>query len=164
MLGYITLTERGAADRLLFSLARTLTDRGWTLAGAVQSNIARPDVRHVMQLHVLSLGQVVRISQDLGPGGAGCSLDPSALETAVGLAEAALLRAPRLCIVNKFGRVEAEGGGFRAFIGAALAAGVPVLTSVGRDARPAFDAFADGMADPLPGDIDALLAWCDSVA
>ena len=84
------------------------------------------------------------------------------------LASAALARiaaeAPgrRLCIVNKFGKVEAEGQGFRPLIAEALGAGIPVLTSVTPVYRPAFEAFVADLATPLPdgATLESVRAWC----
>lgn len=161
MLGYVIVDGRGEADRLLFALAERLQAEGWPLAGAVQVNEEPgPKARCDMDMHVLAMDRVVRISQNLGPLARGCRLDPAALATAVGLAEKALARAPRLCIVNKFGKAEIEGGGFRPMIGAALAQGIPVLTSVNRGNLPAFQAFAEGMGEEISPQPEALLDWC----
>ncbi|WP_114965344.1 DUF2478 domain-containing protein [Alkalilacustris brevis] len=161
MLGYVRGAGRGAADRLLTDVAQTLIAQGWPVAAAVQVNVERfPDRPCDMELHVLSVGEVVRISQHLGPQARGCRLDPAGLEQAVGLLETALAGQPRLMIINKFGKQEAEGRGFRPLIGQALAAGVPVLTAVSAANHTAFEAFADGMAEQLPDDRAAVLAWC----
>ena len=55
MLGYLIVEGRGAADRLLFSVAEQLQAKGWALAGAVQVNDERdPQARCDMVLHVLA--------------------------------------------------------------------------------------------------------------
>ncbi|WP_435258496.1 DUF2478 domain-containing protein [Thioclava sp. FR2] len=161
MLGYVIVEGRGAADRLIFSVAETLRLDGWALAGAVQVNDeSSPYEKCDMDLHVLACDRVVRISQNLGALSKGCRLDPSALATAVGLAETALSQSPRLCIVNKFGKAEIDGAGFRPFIGMALSHGIPVLTSVSRGNLPAFMAFAEDIAQELAPEQDAVLNWC----
>lgn len=165
MLGVIEMAAdgdgRGAGDRLIADVAAQLLSEGWSLAGVVQINTVFDPARPChMDLVILQGAGQVRISQDLGPLSVGCRLDPAGLETAVGLVEAALTRAPRLLIVNKFGKQEADGRGFRPVIGQALAAGVPVLTSIGGRNRPAFDAFAGGMAQNLAPGMGAVLDWC----
>lgn len=161
MLGYIVAEGRGEADRRLEELARRLTEAGVPLAGAVQVNsgtCAAGDCD--MDLVILGSATRVRISQSLGAMSDGCRLDPGGLETAVGLVGATLATAPpRLLIVNKFGRQEAEGRGFRPLIGDALAEGIAVLTAVAPDYLPAFRAFAGGMEEQLPAEGDALLGW-----
>lgn len=157
MLGFFTSDAR--SDALLADLALRLAADGLRLAGAVQVNAERAAGPCDMDLVVLGPGQRVRISQSLGPGSTGCRLDPGGLETAVALAEQALAGA-NLVLVNKFGKQEAEGRGFRSLIGRALAEGVPVLTAVSPGNRAAFAAFADGLAEELPPDPEALARWC----
>ena len=161
MLGYLVAEGQGEADRLLFSVAEQLQAEGWPLAGAVQSNSeAAPAHKCDMDLHVLSMKEVVRISQNLGAFSKGCRLDPAALETAVGMAEAALAKSPWLCIVNKFGKSEIDGKGFRPLIGEALVQDIPVLTSVSRGNIAAFQAFAEGMGEEIAADLASIRAWC----
>lgn len=165
MLGYVTCEAQGASDRLLAEVAVRLLAEGWPLAGVVQLNTEVDPARPCrMDLEVLGQGQVIRISQDLGALSQGCRLDAAALEQAVGLVEAALDQAPRLLLVNKFGKQEGEGRGFRPLIGQALARGIPVLTAVRAKNLSQFQAFAEDMARPLPAEVEALLAWCRSLA
>lgn len=165
MLAWIRGGERGAASLLLWDLAARLRAMGWPLAGAVQENLGL-ELGYAcdMNLHVLTGPQVVRISQNLGPLSEGCRLDASGLEQAVGLVEAALDASPRLLIINKFGRQEVDGRGFRPLIGRALAMGIPVLTAVSEGNIDGFEQFADGMAEPLPPEMDAVLNWCLALA
>ena len=161
MLGYLIAGSRGEADRLLFATATALQAKGWSLAGAVQTNYeAASSARCDMDLHVLAMDRVVRISQNLGSQSTGCRLDPSALATAVGFADAALSKSPKLCIVNKFGKAEIEGNGFRSFIGSALAQGIPVLTSVNTKNIAPFLDYVEGFGQELAPDEQAILDWC----
>ncbi len=161
MLGYITATGRGAGDRLLAELAQELLARGMAVAGVVQINRETQSDRHCdMDLVVLGHAHHVRISQDLGPLSRGCRLDAQGLETAVGLVMADLSRAPALVIVNKFGKSEAEGRGFRMVLAEAMVAGIPVLTAVNTGNLPAFLEFAGDLGELLPADAGILLDWC----
>lgn len=163
MLGYVVSEGRGEGDRLIHAVAMQLRAAGLPLAGAVQTNVERdPAHKCDMDLHILSGHDVVRISQDLGRLSRGCRLDPAGLERAVGLVGAALADRPALLIVNKYGKQEIDGRGFRPLIGEALAEGIPVLTAVNRGNVDAFLAFAADRAAPLPADADAILAWCRS--
>jgi len=164
-LGYVCATGRGASDGLLFGVAAALSGRK-TLFGVVQINSeADPDRPCHMDLAVLGTDAVIRISQFLGTGSSGCRLDTAGLETAVGLVETALLRAPPdlvpdLMIINKFGKLECDGRGFRPLIGQALAMGIPVLTSVSALNLPCFLDFAQDLATPLDPDPRTVLDWC----
>lgn len=164
-LAYVIGGGRGEGDRLLAEVAERLAARGWPLAGVVQINTDRGGEGPCdMDLSVLGRGARVRISQSLGSGSSGCRLDPDGLETAVGLVAATLEQAPRLLILNKFGKAEIEGRGFRPLIGEALAAGIPVLTGVKPLNLEGFRAFAGGLETALDGDVEAVLRWCEAVA
>ena len=165
MLGYIRsgvgTVPPGGADLLLARVAATLQAEGVPLAGVVQVNEVFDPARPChMDLHVLTGGSVIRISQDLGALSKGCRLDPSGLEQAVGLVIQALEGGPRLLILNKFGKQEADGRGFRPVIGQAIAAGVPVLTAVSQTNLEAFERFSEGLGEALPMDLEKILGWC----
>jgi hypothetical protein len=169
MLGYVTTSGRGESDRLLFAVAQRLLVEGWPLAGVVQVNAERLDGMPCdMELHVLAAGHVVRISQRLGRHAQGCRLDSSGLEEAVGLVAAALgaegASKPRLLIVNKFGKQEMDGRGFRPVMAEALALGIPVLTAVNAGSIASFQAFAEGLAAPVEPEAKAVLDWCRRIA
>lgn len=165
MLGYVSIDAPGAADALLADVADRLLVEGWPLAGAVQRNPpgARGGKCH-MDLHILAARDVLRISQDLGALSRGCRLDPAGLAAAVGCAESALEASPRFVIVNKFGKQEVAGQGFRPLIGRALSEGIPVLTAVGPSNLSGFLDFAGSIAEPLPADLDVVVGWARSVA
>jgi hypothetical protein len=164
-LGYLHSPLRGEGDRLLAELAATLTAQSVRLAGVVQTNTECADDRACdMDVQVLPAGPIIRISQSLGPHATGCRLDSAALEQAVASVERELEREldqtrPQLLIVNKFGKHEASGGGFRPVIGAALSMGIPVLLSVSSLNQNAFSEFADGLCEPVPADTQSVLLW-----
>lgn len=163
MLGYIVSSgAAGTGDRLIAAVAEALAARDVALAGVIQVNVEHVPDRHChMDLRLLGQGLSFRISEDRGRHARGCRLDPRGLAEAVQQVETSLERqAPALLIVNKFGKEEAEGGGFREVIGKALSAGVPVLTSVSARNLPAFLAFAEGLATKVPAELDAVVAWC----
>ena len=162
MLGYVISPGRGAGDRLLAAVAEALGQRGLRLAGAVQLNLEHaPDRPCHMDLRILGQGGTFRISEDRGRHARGCRLDPRGLAESVRRVEESLERqAPSLLIVNKFGKEEADGGGFREVIGKALLAGVPVLTAVSERNLPAFLDFAEGLAVEVPAELDRVIAWC----
>ena len=162
-LAYTMAPGRGDTDLILRKLATDLAARGLRCCGIVQINSERADSGPCdMDVQVLPDGAVLRISQDLGPSARGCRLDPAALETAVGLVTASLGRGADVLVVNKFGKHEAEGRGFRAVIAEALALGMPVIVGVNGLNLASFQTFAGGLASPLPPDSDALADWVAS--
>ncbi|MDA3888908.1 MAG: DUF2478 domain-containing protein [Allgaiera sp.] len=153
--------ERGRTDLILAEVAVALMAKGLQVAGVVQTNFDRPGRSHCdMDIWVLPDGPEIRINQQLGEGAHGCRLDAGALETAVAQVEARFSEDVDILILNKFGKHEAEGRGFRALIAEALARGIPVLTGVNRLNAAAFDQFAEGMAEPLAAEAAQILSWC----
>ncbi|MBB1491535.1 MULTISPECIES: DUF2478 domain-containing protein [unclassified Paracoccus (in: a-proteobacteria)] len=160
MLGYVIHDEDDGNARMA-ALACRLAAQGLRLAGAVQANLDRGgDCACDMELTVLGTdAPPIRISQSLGAGAQGCRLDTDALERAAALAARGLEGAD-LALVNKFGKQEAAGRGFRDFIADALANGTPVLVAVAPELVPAFIDFAGDYARPLTW--AGAEGWCRS--
>lgn len=111
-----------------------------------------------------------RITQDLGAQSQGCRLDTAALAEVAGWLAADLARAladgaadpgqaPALMVLNRFGKIEAEGGGLRAVLEQALAADLPVLVPVNRKQLVFWRDYAGELAQELPCDQGAIAAW-----
>ncbi len=161
-IGSVFLPERGATDVLLAEVASVLMAQGVAVAGAVQYSSGCAVNHCDMDLQVLPDGPIIRISQNLGAGSTGCRLDAGALETAV-MQVVARLDGARLLLVNKFGKHEAEGRGFRALIADCLAEDMPVLIGINSMNLEAFATFSEGMAEVVAPDRAAILAWCEDV-
>lgn len=153
-------SRRGDTDLLLAEVADKLQVLGFKTCGTVQINTDRAD-SHLcdMDVRVLPDGPVVRISQSLGKESRGCRLDPSALETTVALAQSALQSGAEVLIINKFGKHEAEGRGFRDLIAEALSLDIPVLVGTNVMNKQALVEFTGGEAVSLPPLVDQLVAW-----
>ena len=162
-IAYTMSPGRGDTDLVLAQLAARLETAGHRTSGVVQINTERADTPMCdMDVKVLPDGPVIRISQTLGPGARGCRLDPPALEEAVGLVSARLAAGADVLIVNKFGKHEASGRGFRDVIADALNRDVPVIVGVNGMNEQAFLDFTDSLATRLPPDPIALAAWLDA--
>ncbi|MBL8702460.1 MAG: DUF2478 domain-containing protein [Alphaproteobacteria bacterium] len=157
----VTADRRGLVDDVLAEVAGRLAGERVRLAGVVRAPATGPLAHRCdMDLAVLSTDRAIRITQDLGAHSASCRLDAGALEDAVAAVEASLQGPVDLLILNKFGQREADGHGFRAVIGAALARDIPVLLGLPLAQRAAFDRFAAGLAEALPPDATSILDWC----
>lgn len=158
--------EGGVADRILAHAAKRIRDEGVRLAGVIQHNTDCGDRSCcTMTLEELSTGRLIKISEDRGAHAQGCRLDTRALEEAVGLVGSAIEAGADLLIVNKFGKRECEGHGFRATIDAALSAGLPVLVGVNEQSAGGWTDYAQEFALRLPLDQSAIDAWLqDAVA
>lgn len=124
-------TDSDAADGLFRAVALNLMERGFKLAGLVQHNQPRAGrSRCDMVLEDIGGGGLVPISQDRGPHARGCALDIAQLLQAMMLVQQSVATDPDLVILNKFGKTESEGGGFRPLIADIAAVGVPLLIAV----------------------------------
>lgn len=74
-------------------------------------------------------------------------------------AEASLRTGVDLLIVNKFGKQEAAGRGFRSVIAAALEAGADVLVGVNAMNLGALAAFTGDAARAVAPDEESLMRW-----
>ena len=158
-IAYTMAPGQGDTDILLHTVAQSLIKAGHRPVGTAQINTERPDAGPCdMDVVVLPHGPKVRISQSLGRQARGCRLDPEALETAVGLVQSRLPNGDCL-IVNKFGKHEAEGRGFRTTIAQALAHDLPVLVGLNALNADAFHEFCEGLAVGLEPDHDVILPW-----
>ncbi|MGQ0610495.1 MAG: DUF2478 domain-containing protein [Paracoccaceae bacterium] len=156
-LGYVSLAGRGANDVLLAQAAALAEAEGLALAGCVQVNTDRAGTEDCdMDLRILGGGPLVRINQRLGAGSRGCKLDPGALEAAVAEVGARLGGA-QVLVLNKFGKHEALGRGFRPLVGEALGQGMTVILGVNRLNLEAFLHFAGDLATELPPEPQAIL-------
>lgn len=155
---------RGDTDLLLQRFADYAKGLGLRVCGTVQINTERA-ASHAcdMDIRVLPDGPVLRISQALGPEARGCRLDPAALEQAVAGVERALEDGADLLIVNKFGKMEAEGRGLRGVIAEAVARGIPVLAGVNGLNEDALGTFAGEMVQSVAPNMTALKAWLDAL-
>ncbi|GHE99204.1 molybdenum ABC transporter ATP-binding protein [Aliiroseovarius zhejiangensis] len=158
-LAYVIAPGRGKTNLLLAGVADALARRGVSLCGTVQLDTERAEDHHCdMDVLVLPDGPKIRISQFLGANARGCKLNPEALETAVAQTEQRLQAGADLLIVNKFGKQEAEGRGFREAVGEALTRDIPAIIGVSEGSREAFMDFV-GQAEQLPPEHDAVMAW-----
>ncbi|OIQ35754.1 MAG: 3-dehydroquinate dehydratase [Roseobacter sp. MedPE-SWchi] len=159
-IAYTLAQGRGDTDQILHQLSQRLLAAGHAPCGVVQINSERTDsCRCDMDVQVLPAGPVIRISQTLGEEARGCRLDPAALEEAVALTERALQQGAEMLIINKFGKHEAEGRGFRAAIGEALGLGLPVLVGLNHLNQEAFFEFIGDLGVALRPDVAALEVW-----
>lgn len=159
-IAYVTSAGPAPDDGLLARVARDLDASGWRTCGVVQTNLRTgKDHRCDMDLKILPDGPTIRISQSLGPGARGCRLNPSALEQAVAASQHQLARAADVLIVNKFGKHEAEGRGFRGLIAEAVAGGVPVILGVSAQNLEAFLEYTQGLATCVAPTTHDIAAW-----
>jgi hypothetical protein len=116
-----------------------------------------------MVLTDIDSGEEYLVSQALGSGSSACSADPRGFARASRVLRDALLRQPDLVVCNRFGSLEAEGGGFAAELLDLLVQGIPVLTVVSTRHLGAWRQFI-GEAPLLSADPAAWSGWFDAVS
>lgn len=151
-----------AADAVLRDVANNLRSRGYRLAGTVQWN-APPEAESRCEMELEDLATGRRYSTAVkGPRQAqACRLDSSALEDVAGLVASSIAAGLDLVIINRFGKQEISGAGFRAIIEAAVANEVPVLTALNWTYAKDWQAFAGDVSTILEPELVSVQAWCD---
>lgn len=152
-------------DALLAAFAHDLTAAGVRVAGLVQINgdSATCDTLE-MELEDLATGTRFDICQDLGAGSVGaCRLDPAGLAAASAALRQALSNPVDLVVINKFGRMEADGQGLIDEIEAAVADGMPLVIGVPRRFEAVWAAYAEGLETRIACDRSGLDGWWAAV-
>lgn len=98
------------------------------------------------------------VSQPMGSGSTSCRADPQGFAAASRVLRDALQQSPDLVVSNRFGGLEAEGGGFADELLALMLQGVPLLTVVSARHVEAWRRFS-GDAPLLPAEPAAVEAW-----
>jgi hypothetical protein len=159
-LAAVRFGDGDAVDALLEAVVRTLQAQSRTIAGCLQRETPDgEDCCAIMHLEDVSSGEWTRFSQALGPGSKGCRLDPQALAEVSGRLIAEIGPQTDLIVLNRFGKGEADGDGFRNVIERASGLGVPVLTAVRQAFEPAWEDFTGGLGEILPADAALVVRW-----
>jgi hypothetical protein len=112
------------------------------------------------ELRSLSGERSFALFQDLGPASTACSLDASGVIEAGERVCAEIAAGCDLVVLSKFGKLEAENrSGLIPAFTAAIAAGIPILTSVSPKYQQAWDAFAAPLYVALPPEMCAIEEW-----
>lgn len=151
-------------DQLLASVAQQARRAGLHVAGFLQHReTGGEECCRDIEIEHIGTGVMQIISQSLGSGSRGCRLDPAALADVAGSLLAELDDGAEMLILNRFGKGETEGHGFRSVIETAYARRVPVLTVVRETYVEGWNDFAGDCGVLLAPDSKAVLGWCDRV-
>jgi len=149
-----------AADRMIADVAYRLRDDGIAVAGLVQTNTAVSGrAKCDMAVEELHSRTVIPLSEYRGPSASGCRLDYTRLADAAGLLDEALKETPDLVVLNKFGKIEAEGGGLRDVLGRIVLLEIPLIVGVPYRNLDQWRKFADGLADECQLSTPDILRW-----
>jgi hypothetical protein len=153
----IVHAARRAAAVLLGEFATALIRAGRDVHGLIQRRPA--DGKSGAALVDLQGGARYPLFQDLGAGSVSCSIDTDGLAAASVALRRALEARADLAIANRFGPLEAGGGGLAAEMLALMAEGIPFLTIVADDYLPAWRHFTGNAGAELPARRGALEKW-----
>jgi len=150
------------ADEFLYAFIQDLQAQDKNILGVIQ---AHPEVSFAygsqMGIVDLSTGAYLSIAQDLGKHNTSCCLDAEAVSNASTILQAARMQSPDLLIVNRFGKLEAEGDGFADEMLEIMSEGTPMLTVVAERFLPQWREFTGGLATEIAPDSAALHQWYD---
>lgn len=156
----IVYSDGLAADRFISNLGYKIRDAGIAVAGIVQHNkFIRDRTKCDMEVEELASGIILQLSEDRGKEARGCRLDRGALSEAAALLSASLENEPELVILNKFGKLEAEGRGLRDTLADAVQLGVPIVVGVPYRNIEQWRAFTVGLAEECPIGSSRLHEW-----
>lgn len=163
-IGVIVRPPDGGALDCLEGFARIIQGQGYLTRGLVQRNAPIAEAcACTMTLVDLHSNREYRISQDLGSGSTCCRVDTSAVAEAGSVLRQAMASETDLIVVNKFGKLEAQGLGLADEMLAIMAQGIPLLTSVEPPLLERWRDFTGGLAVELPPACGTLMRWWEEV-
>lgn len=169
-LAAVTLAPEADAAALLRPLVDGWRSEGLCIAGLlspVANDTAGASQRSCGSLTLQDLVtlDIFNLSQDLGAGAGGCTLDASQLTRAAAGLRLALSMSPPpdLIVLNKFGKLEGQGEGLHGEILAAVEAGVPLLTTIKPAYVAAWAEFVGDFGCMLPAEPAAIRRWVSDI-
>lgn len=156
-LAAIVHAQGDPVDELLIRFAFDLRASGWEIAGLVHWRRG-PDKNQTVLLDVAS-GRCYPLFQRLGSGSTACSLDPAGIAAASLSLREALACSTDLVLANRFGALEAAGGGLADEMLALMSVQRPLLTAVSEAQLSAWRRFTGGYGNELIAARWALEEW-----
>ncbi len=148
-------------DALLNDVVVELEAQGAKLAGVIQTAGLEPgcDVLGV-KLRSLAGDWDMPILQNRGREARGCRLDYGSIAEVTARISNNIPADTDFVFLNRFGRAEAEGNGFRQILQKCLESDFPAIIGVREDYLEDWTVFHGGLATQLPPDRHAILGYC----
>ncbi len=164
LFGAIFFEDGSMIDQLIGEAISLLKVNGIRLAG-YQLHQTDQNTRCCSSLHLknISSGKISKISQDLGSGSSGCRLDSAALASLTNVVCSELTPQTQMLVLNRFGRGEADGQGFRNAIEKAIGMGIPVLSAVRQEYLEPWHDFSGEFGVKVPAKLASVVSWCNEV-
>ncbi|MFC0239231.1 DUF2478 domain-containing protein [Rhodopseudomonas telluris] len=156
----LVYSDGAAACRTISELGYRLRDTGVAVAGIVAYHATSEGTpRCDMEIEELTSRIILQLADDQTPQPTDCRVDPAAMQDAAALISAAFQKCPELLIVNKFGRLEADGGGLADVITEAVDLGIPVMVGVPERHVARWREFTNGLAEEAMIDSPRVQQW-----
>lgn len=159
-IGAIVHESAEAADEQLQPFIQYLQEQGKIVLGVVQ---APEEVsfayRSKMGIINLNNGEFTSIAQDLGEHNTSCCLDSEAVSNASHILKHAREQKPDLIVVNRFGKLEAEGEGFADEMLEIMSLGLPMITVVATRFLDPWREFTGGLATEINPSLNDIKSW-----
>ncbi|MEE9335155.1 MAG: DUF2478 domain-containing protein [Granulosicoccaceae bacterium] len=150
------------SDEIIDRVISNLQDQGQLVAGLRQRLIPGVDTGCGVRLEDIQTGELHRITQNLGNGSISCNIDTAAVERLALNQCSALNENINLLFVNRFGKQESEGRGFRGVMERAIELDIPVLTAVRKSSLQAWIDYGGDWVTTLPVCENHIQLWCES--
>jgi hypothetical protein len=142
-------------DRLLREFVRDLVTRGYRVAGLIQTRLGDGSAA----VTVLPTGETIPLAQRFGPVPNSSSLGGCDLAEAAARIDSLIESGVDLVIINRFGKLEAEGAGLVDEIARAVSFDIPVVVAVPEFRFSEWLSFCRGMGVKLPCQNGSLQSW-----
>jgi hypothetical protein len=163
-LAAIVYTARDDPDRLLLDFVGDLRRAGCRPLGFVQLDRIQSCDAHTIRLLRLPSGDVVSLRHDPAPDARQCGFETERLVDTAGAIAAGLGEGADLVVINRFGKLEAEGKGLIDLIRRAGEADIPVLIAVPEHRFEMWTRYSCGMSVRVSCNRGALDRWWQSVS
>ncbi|ABD05699.1 conserved hypothetical protein [Rhodopseudomonas palustris HaA2] len=156
----VVYSDGAAACRVMSDLGYRLRNAGIVVAGIVPYHATRDSLpRCDMEVEELASRIILQLAEDQTTRSGNCRVDPLAMQDAAALISAAFQKCPELLIINKFGQLEADGGGLGDVITEAVELGIPVLVGVSERRLASWREFTNGLAEEAMIDSPRVQQW-----
>jgi nucleoside-triphosphatase THEP1 len=146
-------------DRMLAEFVQDLVTRGYRVVGLIQTRLGDGGAA----VTVLPTGETIPLAPRRGSVAPSSRPDPCDLAQAAERIDALIPTGADLVIINRFGKLEAEGTGLVDEIARALSFDIPVLVAVPEFRFSEWLSFCKGMGVKLPCRNGSLQTWWNAM-
>jgi nucleoside-triphosphatase THEP1 len=150
------------ADIIIDQIINRLLAEDRKVIGVRQCVKEAPNSTCAAQLQTIDSGVCHRITRAPSRQSNGWNIDTEAIDKVANCLAERLNSNLDLVIVNRFGRLESDGGGFCCVIQRALELEIPLLTVVNSLWQQSWHDSTDGLVVTLPANHACVLEWCYS--